>query len=64
MELGLLLKVIGVGVVVAVANQILNRAGKDDVAIWVSIGGIVLVLAMLMGSIGNLFSGIRSTFGI
>lgn len=64
MELGLLLKVIGVGVVVAVANQILNRAGKDDVAIWVSVGGIVLVLAMLMGSIGNLFSGIRSTFGI
>ena len=64
MELGLLLKVIGVGVVVAVANQILNRAGKDDVAIWVSVGGIVLVLAMLMGSIGNLFSGIRTTFGI
>ena len=64
MELGLLLKVIGVGVLVAVSNQILNRAGKDDVAIWVSVGGIVLVLAMLMGSIGNLFSGIRSTFGI
>ena len=64
MELGLLLKVIGVGVVVAVSNQILNRAGKDDVAIWVSVGGIILVLAMLMGSIGNLFSSIRTTFGI
>lgn len=64
MELALLMKVVGVGIVVAVANQILNRIGKDDVAIWVSIAGIVLILAMLMTNIKTLFDSIRTVFGI
>ena len=59
-----MLKVIGVGLVVAVANQILGRAGKDDVATWVSIAGIVLVLVMLMSNISNLFDSIRTAFGL
>ncbi len=64
MEIAILLKVVGVGFVVAVANQLLAKAGKDDVAAWVSVAGIVLVLAMLMTRIGDLFDSIRTAFGI
>lgn len=64
MELTVLLKVIGVGLLVAVAHQILSKSGREDVATWVSIAGIVLVLIMLTGEIKGLFDKIRAIFGL
>ncbi len=64
MEITLLLKVVGIGLLVAAANQILSKAGKDDVATWVSVAGIILVLALLTTKIGDLFDSIKLVFGI
>ena len=52
MNISILLKVVGVGLLVAVAHQILSKSGREDLATWVSIGGIVLVLVLLMGILG------------
>ncbi|MBP3321054.1 MAG: stage III sporulation protein AC [Clostridia bacterium] len=64
MEIALLLKVVGIGLLVAVSNQILSKTGRDEIATWITVGGIVLVLILLIGQIGALFSSIRSLFGI
>ena len=64
MEIALLLKVVGVGILVAVANQILSKTGRDELATWITVAGIVLVLLMLIGQIGQLFESIRTLFGI
>ncbi|MBQ7847517.1 MAG: stage III sporulation protein AC [Clostridia bacterium] len=64
MEITLLLKIIGVGLLIAVANQILAKTGKEDLTVWITVAGIVLVLVMLMGEISGLFLQIRSAFGI
>lgn len=64
MEITVLLKVIGVGLLVAAAHQILCKSGRDDLATWVSIAGIVLVLVILMGEVKELFDKIRQTFGV
>ena len=64
MEIALLLKVVGVGILVAVANQILSKTGRDELATWITVAGIVLVLLMLIGQIGQLFESIRPLFGI
>ena len=63
MEVGLILKVAGVGLLVSVASQILTKSGRDEQAMLVSVAGIVVVLLMLIEQIGTLFSLIFTTFG-
>ena len=62
--MSLILKVAGVGILVTVACQILTRAGRDEQATLVSITGIVIVLLMLVGQIGDLFRTVREVFGL
>ena len=64
MDISLILKVAGVGILVTVACQILTRAGRDEQATLVSLAGIVIVLLMLVTEIGELFNTVRGVFGI
>lgn len=63
MDVGLILKVVGVGMIVTVSCQILSKAGRDEQSMLVSLSGIVLVLLLLIGEIGKLYDAIRSIFG-
>ena len=63
MDISLILKVVGVGMLVTVSCQILSRAGRDEQSMLVSISGVVLVLLLLMSEIGTLYETIRSIFG-
>ena len=64
MDVSLILKVAGVGILVAAASQILSKSGRDDQAMFVGISGIIVVLLMLVGEVGELFDAVRDTFGI
>ncbi len=64
MDVSTLMKVAGIGMIVTVACQILNKAGREEQATLVSITGIVIVLIMLVGEIGTLFESVRGVFGI
>ncbi len=48
---------------VAVAQQILSRTGREEHAMLVSLAGVVLVLFLLIEEIGRLFSLVESVFG-
>jgi stage III sporulation protein AC len=62
MDVSLILKVAGVGILVAAASQILSKSGRDDQAMFVGISGIIVVLMMLVGEVGELFEAVRDTF--
>ena len=64
MDVSLVLKVAGIGLLVSVAQQILSRAGREEQAMLVSVSGIVLVLLLLIEEIGRLFSLVESVFGL
>lgn len=64
MDVSLLLKLAGVGMLIAATYQILQRAGRDEQALLLSLTGVVLVLLILVGKIGELYGEIRSIFGI
>ena len=64
MDIGLLMKVGGVGMIVTVICQVLSRAGRDDQATLVSVSGIVLILIILMGEIGELLYTVMDIFGL
>lgn len=64
MDITLLLKTVGVGIIVAVAAQILQKTGRDEQAMLVTVVGVVVVLMMLVGEIGTLFETVRNVFGL
>jgi len=64
MDVSLLLRVAGVGILVAVTCQILSKSGKDEQALLVTLTGMVIVLLMLVGEIGALISAVQSIFGL
>ena len=63
MDISLILKAAGVGLIVSVVCQILNKSGRDEQAMFVTLAGIITVMLMLVGEIGALFEAVRSTFG-
>ncbi len=64
MEIGLILKIAGVGILVSIISSILAKAGRDEQAMMISIGGIVVVMLMLVEEIGELLETIQTVFGL
>lgn len=64
MEIGLILKIAGIGILVSIISSILCKAGKDEQAMMVSVAGIVVVMLMLVEEIGVLFESIQTVFGL
>ena len=63
MDVGLILRVAGVGILVAVAAQILSKSGRDEQATLVTVAGLVVVFLILVQEIGNLFDTVRNILG-
>ena len=64
MDVTLILKIAGVGILVTVANNILSKSGSDEQSVFVTVAGIITVLLMLVKEIGTLFNSVRSIFGL
>ena len=64
MEINLLIKVAGIGFLVAACSQILSKYGRDEQSMLVVISGIVIVLLMLLGEMSTLINTMRNIFGL
>ncbi len=64
MSISVLLKIAGVGLLVSVAYQILQKYGRDEEATFVSIAGVILVMFLIINELDSLFRTLRSVFGI
>ncbi len=64
MDISLILKAAGIGLIVSVVCQILSKSGRDEQATLVSAAGIIIVLLMLVKELSSLIETIRRTFGL
>ena len=64
MEIGLILKVAGIGVLVSILSVVLGKTGRDDHVGFVSLAGILVVFVILIAKISELLSAIQSVFGL
>lgn len=64
MDVDFILQVAGIGIIVAVLNQLLVRSGREDQAMLTTLAGLVVVLIMVVTEIGNLFDTVKSVFGL
>ena len=64
MDISILFKIAAIGIIVTVICQILKKSDRDDIATVVSIVGLVLVLTIVVGMVGDLFGQIMELFDL
>ena len=62
MRFDLLLKIAGVGLLVTVICQALNRAGREDIATLAGLAGMLVVLLSVLSLAGELLSQVQAVF--
>ena len=63
-QIDLLFKLAGLGVVVAVLCQVLTRAGREELSTLVTVVGLVIALFLVVDLVADLFSSLQSIFAL
>ena len=64
MDIDLIFKIAAVGILVAVLNILLSRAGRDEQALMTTITALVVVLMVVVRKISELFDLIKNLFSL
>ena len=62
MDVDLIFKIAATGIIVAVLNQVLIRAGREEQAMMTTLAGIIVVLMMMIDEIKQLFDTVKTVF--
>ena len=64
MDIDLIFKIAGTGIIVAVLNLVLKRAEREEQAMLTTLAGLIVVLVIIVQDIGGLFETVKSVFGL
>lgn len=64
MNIDLLFQIAGVGILIFAVNQILTKAGREDIAVLSSVAGLVVVMFMVVDLVAQLLNNVKSIFGL
>ena len=64
MEVDVIFKIVAIGILTAIINQVLKMAGKEEIATIVTLAGVVIVLFSVVNMISELFATVRTLFSI
>ena len=58
-DVEVLFKIAAIGIAIAILNQILNKAGREEQAMMVTLAGVMIVLAILINMLTEFFDTVR-----
>ena len=64
MDIDLIFKIVGTGIIVAVLNLVLKRAEREEQAMMTTLAGLIVVLVVIVEEIGDLFETVKRVFGL
>lgn len=64
MSIDIVFKIAAIGLLIAILNQLLTKAGKEDIAMMTTIAGLVVVLLMIIDMLSDFFQTIKQVFGL
>ena len=62
MDISLIMRLAGVGIIVTAVCQMLSKAGRDEQAAYVSMAGIIVAIMLLVSEIGEFVDSVRDVF--
>ncbi len=64
MDITFLFKIAGIGLIVAVLQQLLSKTGREEFATLTVLTGIIVIIAMLIPQISSVFDEFKSIFNL
>lgn len=64
MDIDLIFRIAGTGIIVAVLNLVLKRAEREEQAMMTTLAGLIVVLVIIVQEIGGLFDTVKTVFGL
>ncbi len=64
MDVDLIFKIAGLGIVTAVLHMVLSKAGKEEYAYLTTLVGIVIVLGVVINLVSKLFDNVKLLFNL
>jgi stage III sporulation protein AC len=58
-DVEILFKITAIGIAIALLNQILAKAGREEQAMMVTLAGVIIVLAIIVDMLAEFFDTIR-----
>lgn len=59
MGIDIIFKIAGVGLITAIVNSVLKKCDKDEIATFVTIAGLIIVIVMVLDMVLGLFDSIK-----
>lgn len=64
MDITFLFKIAGIGLIVAVIQQMLSKTGREEFATLTVLTGIIVIIAMMIPQLSSVFNEIKSIFNL
>lgn len=64
MDVDFIFKIAAIGIIVTVLNLVLIRSGREEQAMLTTLAGLVVVLLMVVNAVAELFTTVKSLFGL
>lgn len=64
MNIDILFKIAGVGILAAIINSILEKSDKKEITTFVTLAGLIIVLMMVVDMVSGLFDSLKSIFNL
>ncbi|HOA42341.1 MAG TPA: stage III sporulation protein AC [Bacillota bacterium] len=58
----IIFKIAAIGIIVAVLNQVLIRAGREEQAMMTTLAGIIVVLVIIIQMVNDFFTAVKAMF--
>ena len=62
MNVDLIFKIAGIGILTAVLHTVLEKSGKEEYAFLATLAGVVIVLGIVINLISKLFDNVKALF--
>ncbi len=58
----MIFRIAAIGIIVAVLNQVLTRAGRDDQAMMTTLAGLIVGLYLIINMVSDFFQTVKTVF--
>ena len=62
MNIALILKIAGIGLLISILNMLLEKTDRKDWTTMTTLAGIIVVLGMVLNEMNHLFNTVRTMF--
>ncbi|MDE5755436.1 MAG: stage III sporulation protein AC [Oscillospiraceae bacterium] len=64
MDIDLIFKIAGTGIIVSVLSMVLKKTDREEQAMMTTLAGLIVVLMLIIEQISTLFDTVKAVFGL